>query len=403
VYSQTESETEIDLGYRPRVTLYGNGEPYEEKLDLADTYGAIVCSYTGNHKLLGGDTLEGSERPRGPKKSPKADGRSYGGLVFRRVGTGEERARCGEVFFTGACSDRECKASKPTPIPHTCDRYDCPTCYHHAIRRMAKRSADRLNSFPKELKEETGLSAGNLKHYVFTFSPEKWRRDRCIGDAGKALYRLLDKALRYAAKDGFFAFEAMVHLQREQHKDGSYCDREECNIPASEHIWTWGPHVHAVGYGHLMNTKELHGNPEFRSINIVQVKEAPGKKRDAFATLFYQGTHASVFYRQDTGKQASKLVRHMGHIAPRLYRQKVVGHTYEVKSCTCGQPMKVYPVQLDMMPDRTIDYGPLYDRRPVYEYRFNQRRLTDWIRERDHLGRVWLSRRAKALRERASE
>ena len=349
-------------------------------------------------KTLGGDKIHVRERSK-PYVSNKADARSYEGIVFRRSGTGESKPTCGLVTFTGACSDRTCNVSKPKPIPRRCYRYDCPECYHSAIHRMAVKSADRLNSFPFKLKEETGLWAGRMKHFVFSFDPNKWRRERCISDAGKGMMKHLDKALRYAAKDGFYAFEVMIHLQREQHKDGSYCDRENCDIPASEHVWTFGPHVHAVGYGHLMSTQELHGNPEFRSINIIQVPEASGQERDAYATLYYQGTHASVFYRQDTQKQASRLVKHLGHISPRIYKQKAVGCTCDVAQCDCGKPLKVYGVRADLSPDRNYDFGPLLERKPIFEYRFDHRKLAVWMREREYLGRLWLSRRARAMRE----
>lgn len=395
------SETALEVYHSPKRSIaYA---PLEE-LDPSDPYRQVVeCSYTVNPFCLGGGTNSPFSRRKKrvkPYASRAADEREYSGIVFRRVGTGAEKADCGCTTFIAACSDPSC-AAKPKPIPSSCNRYDCPTCYHQAVHRMAVKSADRLNSFRGEFKEETGLNAGRLKHFVFSFDPRKWNRERCIADSGKGLIRQLDKALKVAAKDGFYAFEVMIHLQREQHKDGSYCDREDCDILASEHVWTWGPHVHAVGYAHLMSAEELHiVDPNTRSMNIIQVPEAPGKTRDAYATLFYQGTHASVFYRVETRRQSSKLVKHLGFISPSIYRQKLIGHSCEVAKCDCGKPMKVYPIRPDKTPDRSMDYGPQLDRRPQFAYKFNARKVAEWMRNRPELGKLWIARRAKALRER---
>lgn len=395
------SEESLEVYHSPKRSI---AYAAPQALDPEDPYRAVIeCSYTGNPFCLGGGTnspFMGRKKRVKPYASRAAASREYGGIVYRRVGTGTEKANCGRTTTIAACADPNC-ASKPKPIPSSCDRYDCPTCYHHAVHRMAVRSADRVNSFRDNFKEETGLNAGRLKHFVFSFNPRKWTRERCISDSGKGMIRQVDKALKVAAKDGFYAFEMMIHLEREQHKDGSYCDREECDIPASEHVWTWGPHVHAVGYAHLMSAEELHViDPNTRGLNIIQVPEAEGKTRDAYATLFYQGTHASVFYRVETGRQSSKLVKHLGFVSPSVYRQKLVGHTCEVAKCDCGKPMKVYPIRPDMTPDRSMDYGPQLDRRPQYAYKFNARKVAEWMRNRPQIGRLWIARRARALKER---
>lgn len=374
---------------------------YLEALDLNDPYGAIVCSSKGNSSTLGGVQNSKSRKLKRPQNrpslygSPKANSRSYNGIRFIRAGTGDKRANCGKAFHVGACEDKNCKASAPQLQLNHCDRYACPVCYHHAIRDRAIEASDRINSFPANFHEETGLNAGRLKHYGLTLNPTTWRRDRCISDAGRSMSSFIEDALRYAAKDGFYAFEAVIHLEREQHKDGSYCDRENCEIPASEHVWVWGPHVHLVGYGHLMETSQLHGNPKFASVQIFQFKEKNNQKRDAFATLYYQMTHASVFYK-DNGRQASKLVKHLGFISPTIYRQRLVSHHYEPKKCSCGHHFKTFPLRPDSQPDRTMDYGPVYLKKPIYGYTFNHDKVTAWVRNRDALGRKWLSNKARA-------
>lgn len=378
---------------------------YLDGLDLSDPYGAIVCSSKGNPSTLGGAYISQTRKlspPSRPTKNrpslhrtTKANARTYNGIYFLRVGTGDKRANCGKAFHVGACEDPNCHSTQPKLQLDHCDRYACPICYHHAIRDRAIEGSDRINSFPANFHEETGLNAGNKKHYGLTLDPKLWTRQRVISDAGRSMMRYIEDALKYAAKDGFYAFEVVIHLEREQHKDGTYCDREHCEIPASEHIWKWGPHVHAIGYAHLMDTAQLHGNPKFSSVQIFQFKEKDNQKRDAFGTLYYQLSHASVFYKTN-GRQASRLVKHMGFISPTVYRQKVQTHLYEVQKCPCGHHLKTYPLRPDSQPDRTIDYGPVYTKKPVYGYTFNHNKVTTWVRNRDQLGRKWLSNKARA-------
>lgn len=374
---------------------------YIDGLDLLDPYGAIVCSSKGNSSTLGGVDNSISRKLTNKINRPslygssKANSRTYNGIRFIRAGTGDKRANCGKAFHVGACEDKNCHASMPQLQLNHCDRYACPVCYHHAIRNRCIEASDRINSFPANFHEETGLGAGKLKHYGLTLTPKTWTRERCISDAGKSMLAFIEDALKYAAKDGFYGFEAIVHLEREQHKDGTYCDRETCEIPASEHIWVWGPHVHMVGYAHLMDTPQLHGNPKFASVQIFQFKEKGNQKRDAYATLYYQASHASVFYKTN-GKQASNLIKHMGFTSPTIYRQKLAHHAYEPKMCSCGRHFKTFPVRPDFQPDRTMDYGPVCFKKPVYGYTFNHNKVTAWVRNRDALERKWLSNKAKA-------
>lgn len=407
--------TNLEVHHSPKLSVAYASVPELSGLDPSDPYRSVIeCSYTGNLETLDGRLFTKEKAPK-PRNRPdfyashKADRRIYNGKTFRRAGTGRSYSTCGLTVFTAACSDPAC-SSPPQPMPRTCGRYDCPECYHSAIRRMATRSSDRINSYPDEFREETGLGAGRQKHMVIALDPKKWTRERCISDAGKAMMKHVDAALRYAAKDGFYAFEAIIHLQRRQHKDGTCCERDNCELPADQHIWVWGPHVHAVGYGHFMATAELHnakhekgrqiGRPMFDDVNLIQVKEAEGQDRDAYATLYYLGTHASIFYHAEgdkAGKQASKLIKHLGFVSPSIYRQTREGSHCSVKSCDCGQPIKVYAAKADKSPDRSIDYGPQLDRRPIYSYRFNHRKLAAWMRDRDRLGRLWIARRARAM------
>jgi hypothetical protein len=376
-----------------------------EGLDPSDPYRSVIeCSSYRQCDLSGGtenSPFERSKKRKKPYDTTASDRKVRNGIYFLRVGTGRKgSSRCGEATFTRACSDPNCP-TVPRPVPHTCYRYDCPTCYHEAVRRNIKKSAHRIDAFPAEFREETGLSSGKKKHLVFTFDPKVWTRDRCISDAGRGMFTHLDKMLKVAANNGFYALEAMIHLQRKRHEDGTECHDNDCQ---RQHIWVWGPHIHAVGYAFLMSTEELHlAYPQFRGINLIQVKEQPGQERDSVATLQYLGTHASVFYRQDTRKQASRLIKHLGFTSPHIFKQKLLRNELEASQCDCGQPIKVYSIKADGMPDRMTDWGPHYERRPIYEYSFDRRRVAEWMRNREHLGRVWLSRKASALRTRLKE
>lgn len=292
-----------------------------------------------------------------------------------------------------ACADRDCKVSKPAPVKCSCDRYDCPTCYHNAVERMAVQSAERLEQFPKDFWEEYRLRAGQLKHFVISCNPTMWRRERVLADGGRSFEKAARKVLDWAAQDGFYACEAMLHLEREKHKDGSDCIGKDCDRPTSEHVWVWGPHYHCVGYGFFKGNDMVQWKFG-KSWTLSVIPEGEGKDRSGYATLMYQGSHASIIYREKDHKQAVKLVKHWGRISPRIYARKLVKVDYEAKKCDCGQPLKVFLPGEDLMPDRMNDLGPHVVKVQHHGFSFKQRNMTEWLRGRE-------ARRIVDLKERA--
>jgi len=283
-------------------------------------------------------------------------------------------------------------------IKATCHKYDSPECYHSANERMAKEAADRIEKFKQDWITEFGESPGQLKHVILSPNPTKWRRDRMISDGGKAFDRQVKKLLDHASRGGFYAFEGLLHLEREKHKDGTDCPGKDCILPTSDHIWIWGPHIHLVGYAYLMEPAQLH--EAFPGWNIKVIPEKEGQQRDAYATLLYQGSHASIIYNATTHRQARKAVKHLGLSSPATYRRKLESVSIEAKKCTCGQPINVFMPTATFQPDRSLDYGPLYEKKPIYIYQFKQATITKFFRDRPAKLDKWTRDRASYLRKR---
>lgn len=384
---------------------------YLDGLDIADSYRRIVsCSLsqsqntggvqTSQTRTLGAPSRTLYNRPRLNRSN--ASSRTYGPNYFTRAGQGYKGTHhCGEIISIGACQNKDCHQSLPLVIKATCHRYDCPECYHSANERMAKEASDRIIQFEKDWIAEFGEKPGKLKHVIISPNPKLWDRQRMISDAGKSFDRQVKKVLDHASRGGFYAFEGLLHLEREKHKDGSDCPGKSCTVPTEDHIWQWGPHIHLVGYAYLMDPEQLH--EEFPGWNIKVIPEAKGEHRDAYGTLLYQGSHASIIYNATTHRQSRKAVKHLGLSNPATYRRKLEEVKVEAKKCTCGQPIKVFMPTKDNQPDRSFDYGPLYEKRPVYSYTFRQSTITKFFRDRPAKLERWNQDRARFLRKRFAQ
>lgn len=365
---------------------------YIDGLDLEDPYYRIVCSSISQSRNAGGGRISDLENPSGLKTPPRSKRSAYskgvvGGHFYVRAGTGQKgMPKCGEIISIGACEDPDCHRSLPKARTVKCHRYDCPICYHDANERMARSQADRLETFAFNFLEEYGESPGKPKHIVFSPSQKKWTRERVLSDSAKALDKELKRLCDFAFKDGFYALTAILHLEREKHKDGTDCPGKACTVPTSEHIWIWGVHYHCIGYGYLKNTKLVQAKfPGWNIMVIPEGKDDHGntRYRDVYGTILYQGSHASIIYDAKTGKQSRKVVKHLGLINPRTYCRRLDHVEYERINCACGRPMKVFMPTATFQPDRSLDYGPMVEKREVFRYRFNQVHMTKFFRKRE--------------------
>lgn len=362
-------------------------QAYFDGLDLTDPYHRIVSCSLSQSRNTGPYGISDSETAPEPPKTRSRSLRSaykktYNGIYYLRAGTGTKGTKhCGQIITIGACEDKNCNASLPMIIRATCHKYDCPECYHSAVERAAKEAADRSDKFGTDFLNETGESPGKKKHIIVSPPQTYWTRERILSDNGKALDRQFKKVMDYAFKDGFYAFETMLHLEREKHKDGTDCPGKDCTLPASEHIWPWGPHYHSVGYGFVKPIQDI--QRKFPGWNIKVIPEKKGEPRDAYATLLYQGSHASIFYNATTHRQSRKLIMHVGLSNPRTYRRKLDHVEYDQKKCLCGRSIKVFYPTETYQPDRSLDLGPLYEKKEHFSYQFNHNALTKFFRKRE--------------------
>lgn len=386
------SESSISKGFSPRQVAYLPNEPYHEALDVADPYASIVSCSLSQSRNAGGGDLRNSEGVKEPSRTAQNKprlrgshgGKVYGNTYYLRAGTGHKGTPyCGTVQAVGACEDRTCNASLPRLIKASCHRYDCPECYHDAIERMAKEASDRIDSFEVDFYQEVGERPGRRKHVVFSPNPRYWTRERVLSDNGAALDRELKRLCNFAYKDGFYALEVLFHGERKKHQDGTECTEENCT---QEHIWQWGPHYHGLGYGFIKPIAEIQAKFPGWNIKVIpegKTKDGKPRERESYATLLYQGSHASIFYNATTHRQSRKVIKHLGISNPRTYRRTLDHVEYERLKCACGRDLKVFLPTEDYQPNRAMDLGPMMEKKPVYRYSFNQAALTKFLRNRE--------------------
>jgi len=287
---------------------------------------------------------------------------------YVRTGQGEE---CKEglkvAFLIGHKPSGVCGAL-PTLAHHGCMKDTCPACYKPAIdkkaRKVEKHLAGRVG-----LLGELGIQAGKPKHIVFSPAQDRrgtvylgkgrkkraWTRAELEADGGRHMLRQLEKNLAESFQGGFYLGTLIPHMERKKHKDGTECEKDGC---LREHTWVWGPHVHAVVYGFILESEAFHAKTGWMYKRIRDKGE-----RDIYETVRYQLSHSAHFSRTDSkgrGRftQAYLLV---GQASRTRGGQLKIGSFLEGQTCEkCQAPLhKFAPSESDpCKADFEIDLGP---------------------------------------------
>ncbi len=244
-------------------------------------------------------------------------------------GLGEPLESCDVVSGYLSCPDGHTKI----PLKSSCQRVECPSCYHAWARKAAHRVADRLrglrsayyHSRPREYQK-----LRSFRHFTFSPPPGLLAED-CSLDEAFALWRSFWQAekplyggsvifhpyrLTKEAKRGLAAYAAARAEADDEggalyEKGGFWALAREdvLGLGSFQAYYTWGPHYHVIGFGYVAEKSDdferrtgwVYVNHKNRDATI-STDPKTGQIRDQVeATVRYQLTHAGV-QRGPSGK-----------------------------------------------------------------------------------------------------
>lgn len=228
---------------------------------------------------------------------------SKGDKIVGLPGKGESYEPCGEYRKYYAAPDDP--SFTPFTVKYSCHRMACPKCYQSACRKKA-RDIERQLRGKKEVMRKMGMEPGKLKHIAISINPELVPLEEFIETQGKPFIKAVQQLMDMYAKNGFYAGIFILHLWRKRHIDGTECCDKNC---PHEHHWTYGPHVHFLGYGFLDNSSSFFSETGFTYHRIeegIDYKTGRRLARNAFETAYYQLSHEAVFYRRRHQKSLNR-------------------------------------------------------------------------------------------------
>jgi hypothetical protein len=237
-------------------------------------------------------------------------------------GLGEPLDKCDVVSGYLSCPDGHTKI----PLKSSCQRVECPVCYHAWARKAGHRISERLrglrsayyHSRPKEYQK-----LRSFRHFQFS-PPQDLLPVDCTLDEAFALWRSFWEAekplyggsvifhpyrLTREAKRGLAAYVAARAEADDEggalyEKGGFWALAREdvLGLGSFEAYYTWGPHYHVIGFGYVAEKSDdfekrtgwVYSNLRDRN-STIGIDPRTGHIIDEVeATARYQLTHAGV-------------------------------------------------------------------------------------------------------------
>ena len=207
-------------------------------------------------------------------------------------GYAESYPVCGDVRFKILCPDQPDHYT--TLARYSCHRPACPVCYPIWIGEQAKRAAYRIEGF----QDATGYPY-LPRHISFSPDPSKFPYREPTTEALQYLY---EKGRDIAAAAGIIAAVIIPHpyrIKKEfQQSISQAADREGINryeYTLKQTNWkdlvTFSPHIHIIGYGHLVTSSDLYKKAGWTYRNHTPTGKKGLKGEHLQRTLAYLLTH----------------------------------------------------------------------------------------------------------------
>lgn len=292
-------------------------------------------------------------------------------LIITLPGRGVSNPTCGEWRYLVRCGNKDDLRATGEIYKYSCHRPTCPICYQSAARQKAldivKLMDGKTRIIEAELKEQH-RTMGISKHYVFSIPPWLMTEEDLLEGRQKDLQRILRDLMDYAFQNSWYAGVTIFHSHRLQRPDGSVLtdeeeqEREQGDIQLNDLVPVWGPHFHFYGFGYLMHYIKFRRDTGWI---YKRVKEAPGKRRDAFSTIFYLLTHFGVTMRRreamdplqfhgqttTTYEMIGQSYKWAGEFRPHKTAHTVLDHVLTAKRCEhCGEIIYKYQLGPENQP-----------------------------------------------------
>jgi len=198
---------------------------------------------------------------RSKKKSLIQEGKNQATIEYDKwhlPGQEPKKSDCGLWSFMGCLN----KAQHPNkefflkPFQRSCFRADCEKCCFKWLGRAASKATKRMELYEKQSKKMAKHIIISVPHWDY-YKPKK--------DLAKKVYHLLKKV---KADSGLVIFHPFRY-----DKDTD--------------MWYYSPHFHVLGFGWIVNTKELYEESGYIVKNL-------GKRDSVFGTIYYQLSHCGV-------------------------------------------------------------------------------------------------------------
>lgn len=237
-------------------------------------------------------------------------------------GLGEPLELCDEVTGYLSCPDGHTKI----PLKSSCQRVECPLCFHAWARKAGHRISERLrglrsayyHSRPKEYKKFR-----SFRHFQFS-PPQGVLDENCTLDDAFALWNSFYRAerplyggsvifhpyrLTKDAKRGLAAYAA-ARAEADDEEGALYekggfwalARDDVLGLGSFQAYYTWGPHFHVIGFGFVgeksdafeKRTGWVYTNLKDRESSIGIDPKTGHILDEVEATARYQLTHAGV-------------------------------------------------------------------------------------------------------------
>lgn len=172
------------------------------------------------------------------------------GFIFS--GRGKSKEFCGEYSKTYSC---ECKHTTKV-IHHSCNRLECPVCFHKVIRRTTSRIVERFKEIKKAL-----IKIGEKPYFRHISFNTVW--DINVLNYTKYRRKLL-RILKKYNLSGILIF----HNHRKKTIKGKWKAPSGRQYTTSIKALDIKPHFHFVGWGYLPNETDFKDKHKFTYTNI---------------------------------------------------------------------------------------------------------------------------------------
>lgn len=268
--------------------------------------------------------------------------------ILVMTGGGSANAMCGQVKFGIRCVNPSCSEPHASLATYSCNRLGCPICRDKAISRSARSIADRIEGMHEAYGRE-GAKTGPISHVQISTDPNSPEMSEEVLSTPEGYRAALKKV--YALFRGHtyqYGGVLIFHPWRQVHEDGTPCGVFKCQ---REHVWEWSPHWHFLGWGFFRKSDEFYRLTGWTYSKLgrgVKLGENDESERSAFATAYYQLTHAGIFMDRHGKRQNGQAIRYIGMLGNSKggFNEETV--SVNVASCeTCKGDLHEYGVHVN--------------------------------------------------------